>query len=81
MNAKSQTPPPNQSTKKSVLLPLGIALILLGLLAPGPLSEVAESMEPGAIRSIAFVSTDLLRLCFFGGLICVIVGVLRSRKK
>jgi len=82
MNAQSQTPPPTRNvSKKSILLPLGIVLILLGLLAPRPLSEVARSMEPGMLRSIATISTDVLRLCFFGGVVCVIIGVLRSRKR
>jgi hypothetical protein len=81
MNAKSQTPPPDRSPKKSVLLPLGIVLILLGLLAPRPLSEVAGSMEPGALASIAFITADALRICFFGGVVCLIIGVLRSRKR
>ena len=82
MNVHSQTPPPNRKvSKKSVLIPLGIVLILLGLLAPRPLSQAASNMEPGTLRSIAFISTDVLRVCFFGGIVCVIIGVLRSRKK
>jgi len=82
MNVHSQTPPPNlKVSKKSVLIPLGIVLLLLGLLAPRPLSQVASNMEPGTLRSIAFISTDVLRVCFFGGIVCVIIGMLRSRKK
>jgi hypothetical protein len=82
MNAQSQTPPPTRKvSKKSILLPLGIALIFLGLFVPRPLSQAASSMEPGVLRSIALISTDLLRLCFFGGVLCVIIGVLRSRKR
>jgi hypothetical protein len=82
MNTQSQTPPPTRNvSKKSVLLPLGIVLILLGLLAPRPLSQAASSMGPGMLRSIAFISTDVLRLSFFGGVVCVIIGALRSRKR
>ena len=68
-------------SKKSVLLPLGIVLILLGLLVPRALSLAARGMEPGMLRSIASISTDLFRLCVFGGIVCVIIGVLRDRKK
>jgi len=81
MNSQSQTTPPDRSTRKSVLLPLGIFLILLGVFAPGPLSEVAQSMEPGGLRSIVFISVDALRICFFGGVACFIIGVLRNRKR
>jgi hypothetical protein len=82
MNAQSQTPPPIRSfAKKSILLPLGMVLILIGLLVPHPLSQAANSMEPGMLRSIAFISTDVLRLCVFGGVVCVIIGALRGRKR
>ena len=82
MNAQSPTPPPVRSVaKKSILLPLGLVLILLGLFGPRLLSQAASSMEPGMLKSIAFVSTDGLRLCFFGGVICVIIGALRGRKR
>lgn len=64
-----------------MLLPLGIVLILIGVLAPLPLSQAARSMEPGGLRSIALIATDVLRLSFFGGVACVIIGVLRNRKK
>jgi hypothetical protein len=60
---------------------LGVVLILLGLLAPRPLSQAASSMEPGMLRAIAFISTDVLLLCFFAGVVCVIIGVLRRRKR
>jgi hypothetical protein len=79
MNA--QRAPNRNASKNSILLPLGIVLILLSLLAPRLLSQAASSMEPGMVRSIALISTDLLRLCFFGGVIFVVIGVLRGRKK
>lgn len=82
MNGRYQPPQPIRSVpKKSILLPVGIVLILLGLLVPRPLAQVAGDMEPGMLRSIAFISTDLLRLCFIGGLVCVIIGAMRARKK
>ena len=76
-----QTNPTRNVSKKSVLLPLGIALVLVGLLAPRAFSLAARSMEPGTLRSIVSIATDLFRLCVFGGVVCVIIGVLRDRKK
>jgi hypothetical protein len=81
MDPQSQTPPPARNPKKPVLLLLGVGLILLGMLAPRPLSEAARNMEPGALSSIAFIAADALRVCFFGGVVCLIIGVLRSRKR
>ncbi len=84
MNTQTQTPPPTPNAappKKSILLPLGILLILLGLFVPRPLMQAASGMQPGTFRSVAFISTDLFRLCFFAGVICVIIGALRRRKQ
>src|SRR5437773_4049336 len=70
------TPPP----KKSVLLPLGILLILLGIFVPRPLTQAAQSMQPGTLRSVSFLATDLFRLCFFAGVGCAIIGARRNSK-
>jgi hypothetical protein len=82
MNNKSpsQAPSQNTTTKKAVLLPLGIVLIFLGLLAARPLFQAAAGMEPGILRSEALILTDILRLGFLGGVICVIIGLLRRRR-
>jgi len=63
-----------------MLLPLGILLLLLGLLLPRPLSKAAGDMEVGLLRSAALVSADFFRLCAFTGIGCALIGVLRNRK-
>ncbi|HEY4283180.1 MAG TPA: hypothetical protein VGM62_08950 [Chthoniobacterales bacterium] len=68
------------TSRKSILVPLGVFLILLGLVMPLPLSPAAESMPPGTLRSVSFLAINLFRLCFFVGVGCVIIGVLRNRK-
>lgn len=67
--------------KKSALLPIGIILIVVGLFLPERLWNVATQLRPGDVRSVLFISTDLFRLCFFAGVACTIIGVLRNRKK
>ena len=79
LNIPSPTPDVTPS-KKSILLPLGVGLILLGLFVPAPLTQAAVRMTPGTLRTIALVSTDVFRLCFFAGIICAIIGFLRRRK-
>jgi len=59
--------------KKSILVPLGVLLILLGITAPLPLAPAAQSMPPGTLRSVS-------RLCIFGGIVCAIIGARRNRK-
>jgi hypothetical protein len=80
----TQSPPPviqeAKPPKKSVLLPLGILLILLGIVTPRPLAQAASGMEPGTLRSVMFLFTDVLRLSFFAGVGCIIIGILRNRK-
>jgi hypothetical protein len=81
MSTQPPNPPSGASPKKSILLPLGILLVLLGILVPRLLTQVAIGMQPGMLRSIALISTDLFRLCFFAGVVCVIIGALRRRKQ
>ena len=66
--------------KKSKLFPTGIVLMVIGLLLPRRIWEIAESMTDSVIKSLLFISTDLFRLCFFIGLIFLIIGILRNRK-
>src|SRR4030095_12461710 len=40
--------------KKSILVPLGVLLILFGIVVPLPLAPAAESMPPGTCRSASF---------------------------
>ena len=65
---------------KSILVPLGVLLILLGIVAPLPLAPAAQSMPPGTLRSVSFLAINLFRLCFFVGVACAIVGARRNRK-
>src|SRR6184192_3687044 len=84
MNAELQEISPVCGTtqpKKSILLPLGIVLVILGLVVPSPLSQAASHMVPGTLRSVVFISTDVFRLFFFAGIVCAIIGVIRNRKK
>jgi hypothetical protein len=70
----------SSAPNKSILVPLGVLLILLGLVAPLPLAPAAESMPPGTLRSVSFLVINLLRLCIFVGVTCTIVGARRNRK-
>jgi hypothetical protein len=76
----NQPSPIKTAPKKSNLVPVGVLLILLGIMVPRPLTHAAQSMEIGTLRSVSFIATDLFRLCFFVGIVCAIVGSLRNRK-
>ncbi len=75
--------------KKSMLLPIGVALIAIGLLTPGPVAMIARSIQPQGvadapvqlISGILLIGSDLLRVLFFGGVACVIIGALRNRRE
>lgn len=70
-----------QTSNSSLLVPLGIILLLLGILVPLPLTKAAFGMAPGTVRTLAFLATDILRLCFFAGIVVLIVGLIRKRKR
>jgi hypothetical protein len=70
----------SEKGKKSKLVPVGILLILLGLLLPRLIANMAQVMTDSAVKSLLFILTDTFRLCFFIGLICSIIGGLRNRK-
>jgi hypothetical protein len=79
MNRQFESEPSPNVPKSSVLLPLGIALMVLGLLVPRPLGAAAQGMEPG-LKSIALILTDVFSVGFFGGVGCLIIGILRNKK-
>jgi hypothetical protein len=79
MNNQSESTTSSNVFKGSVSVPLGIALMILGIFAPRPLSAVARDMQP-ELKSTAFLLTDTLRLGFFGGIGCLIIGVIRKTK-
>ena len=66
--------------KRSVLVPLGVLLILLGLVGPLPLAPAAQSMHPGIWRSVSYAAVNLLRICMFVGVISAIIGLYRNRR-
>jgi hypothetical protein len=72
---------PTSTIQKSQLLPLGILLMVVGLLGRNPMAAAVMSMQPSELRGILFVlATDGLSLCFFAGLICALIGWLRNRR-
>jgi predicted tellurium resistance membrane protein TerC len=70
----------SSAPSKSILVPLGVVLILLGIVAPLPVAPAAQSMPPGTLRSLSFLAVNLFRICFFVGVACAIVGARRNRK-
>ena len=69
------------TSKKSILLPIGIVLIIIGLFVPGKVWDVATQMRPGTVKALLFISTDLFRLGFFAGIGMTIIGIMRNGKK
>ncbi len=67
-------------SKKSKLVPVGAILMGIGLLLPRQIWSIAESMASGLLQSLLYISTDIFRVCFYLGLIFLIVGILRNRK-
>ena len=67
--------------KSSVLVPLGVFLMLLGVVGPGLLRGIIPTMQRGMLRSLALVSTDLVILGLFLGVGFVIVGNRRNKKR
>jgi hypothetical protein len=73
--------------KKSKLLPVGVVLIAIGLLAPFPVEALAHAIQPedntnatGLLLSgTLLIGSDLLRVLFFAGIACAIIGGLRNR--
>ncbi|MFH1440823.1 MAG: hypothetical protein ABIH18_02110 [Candidatus Omnitrophota bacterium] len=66
--------------QKSKLVPAGIILMILGFCARS-LSIYAKSSIPYNLKPLLFIFTDVLRLCFFVGLICLIIGMMRNRER
>ena len=70
-----------QSTpKKSILVPLGVLLILIGLIVPIALTPAPQSAQPSTLGSANFLVINLFRVCLPAGIVCAIVGALRNRK-
>jgi K+-transporting ATPase c subunit len=75
--------------KRSKLLPIGIIMIAVGLLAPMPVEMIARSIQPHGgtgslvqlISGTLLIGSDLIRILFFAGIACAIIGALRNRKE
>jgi hypothetical protein len=72
---------PTSMIPKSKLLPVGVLLMVVGLLGRNPMAAAVMQMQPSELRGILFVfATDGLSLCFFAGLTCALLGWLRNRR-
>jgi hypothetical protein len=68
------------SPRRSRLVPLGVALVLLQLVAPGLLrAELSRAEEP-LLRAILFLAQDFFRLGALVGVGLWIIGALRNRR-
>ena len=75
--------------KRSKLLPVGLVLIAVGLLAPMPVEMIARSIQPDdntnalalMLSGTLLIGADLLRVLFLAGVACAIIGALRNRKE
>jgi hypothetical protein len=66
---------------KSKLLPIGILLMVVGLLGRPSLVKAVVAMQPCALRTVLFlIATDGLILCFFAGLTCFLLGWFKNRR-
>ncbi|HET9451081.1 MAG TPA: hypothetical protein VFO83_09380 [Aggregicoccus sp.] len=64
---------------RSPLVRLGQALLMAGFL-PGLFADFTRNLADGPMRSALQVASDVLRLCFFAGVGCILVGWLRNRR-
>ena len=66
--------------QRSKLLPLGFALMILGMAFSRGLATFGQGLNDATYRGIVMILTDLMRLCFFLGLVFGILGFLRNRR-
>ena len=75
--------------QRSRLLPVGLVLIAIGLLVPIPLDMIARAIQStGTSDSLAqllsgalLIGSDLVRVLFFAGVACAIIGAIRNRNE
>ena len=70
----------DEGYKKSKLLPVGIVLLLSGLFLPRIIADLAQQMHESIIRSILFISTDVLRICAIVGILVSIMGAVKNKQ-
>jgi lipoprotein signal peptidase len=66
--------------KKSILVPLGVFLILLGLIGPLPFTPAPGTVQSHASHPDYFLIINLLRACLVVGIVCALLGAVRNRK-
>ena len=72
--------PTKLRTKSSALFPLGVILVLLCVVGSGLLRGFLPSMQPGVLRSLALVSTDLAIVGIIAGVWLIFSGKRRNKK-
>jgi hypothetical protein len=68
---------PEETRKKSLLVPIGILLIVVGLFMP---KFIQDTIAAGQPRPYLALLVDLFRLACFVGIGCVLIGWLRNRR-
>jgi hypothetical protein len=64
----------------SKLVPLGFALMIVGIAFPRGLTPLAGNLEPGLSRQLVLWLIGLLYVGFVFGLVAAVVGLLRNRR-
>ena len=68
------------NARRSKLVPVGIFLFGVALFLPGTMFKLAEKASTDTGRLALAILGDSFAACFFVGLACVIIGVLRNRR-
>jgi hypothetical protein len=66
--------------RRSRLVPVGIALLAVGMVTTGDVTTWILQMSPSALKGLALIATDVFRLCVFAGAACLVIGALRNRR-
>jgi hypothetical protein len=74
-------PPASSPPKNSIFLPVGVLLVILGVLLPVSFKEVAQVMELGSLKPAVLIGSDLLRLGAGIGIGFIFIGMFRNRKR
>ena len=70
----------SEGRQRSKLVPLGFALMIVGIVFPRALQSLASGLGPGpASRTVGIIANGLI-LCFLVGLGAAIVGLIRNRR-
>ncbi|MDB6025204.1 MAG: hypothetical protein JWM68_1427 [Verrucomicrobiales bacterium] len=73
-------PQPVVEISKSKLLPIGVLLMLFGIMGRAPLVKAVSGMEQSGLRNILLlVAGDGLAILGLAGITCTLLGWLRNR--